>query len=144
MHEFRRHRAWCPQGRPLDRRRLDLNTDHGAFPVWEWVRLPPGRGRPGNEVHANAGPRYLGLSADLATALQSWADWHDRHQPAARQGRGEPRLADDDDRRRWRDEGATLARRLADETDAEVVYFPGEEAVMATDCPHCGPAGSPE
>jgi hypothetical protein len=87
-----------------------------------------------NEVHANAGPRYLGLSADLSTALQSWADWHDQHQPAPGLREGDPSSADDDDWRRWKDTGATLARRLADETDAEVVYFPSEKAA---DCPHC-------
>ncbi len=115
MHEFRRHRAWCPQGRPPGRRRLDLATDHGAFPVWEWRLLPSRPGRPAHEAHVSIGPRHLGLSADLAAALQSWAS------------------ADPDDRQHWREIGAALADRLAGETGAEVVHPP----TSATGCGHC-------
>ena len=140
MQEFRLQRAWCPHGRPPGRRRLDLDTDHGAFPVWEWLRLPPGRGRPVHPVHANVGPGHLGLSADLAADLRSWAAWHDRQQNAADPGADAPR-ATDDDWRRWRDTGTALAARLADETGAEVVHL-GADGPQA-DCPHCAPAAYP-
>lgn len=79
------------------------------------------------EAHTSVGPRHLGLSDDLAMALQSWADWHDEHQHATDAG----------DWRRWTEAGATLAERLAGETGAEVVYSRADGHAMATDCPQC-------
>jgi hypothetical protein len=134
--DFRRHRAWCPYGRPPGRRRLDLDTDHGAFPVWEWVTLPAAGGHSQRQVHGNAGPEYLGLSTGLAAALQSWANWQDQHQSTAWRGtQNPPPPTTEEDWRRWRDEGETLARRLADETGAEVVYRPD----LADGCRQCQP-----
>lgn len=136
MEDFRRHRAWCPLGQPVGRRRLDLDTDTGAFPVWEWVVLPASSRRPARHVHGNVGPGYLRLSADLAAALQSWADWQHQHQWSPESGDGgQPPPATDDDWRRWRQHGMDLAQRLAEETDAEVVYPVGPRA----DCPGCRP-----
>src|SRR3954468_899045 len=60
------------------------------LPVPEWERMPAGLGRPVNEVHGNAGPRYLGLSADLVAAPQSWADWHGQHRRTAWRDEREP------------------------------------------------------
>ncbi|GLW35262.1 hypothetical protein Areg01_81980 [Actinoplanes regularis] len=109
--------------------------------MWEWTRLPSRRSQPAREVNVSVGPRYLGLSVDLATALQSWADWHDQHQHAADRDEREIPPSSDDDWRRWRQAGATLAERLADETGAEVVYNGVDRDAPATDCP-CR-AGSP-
>jgi hypothetical protein len=96
------------------------------------------------EAHASVGPRYLGLSTDLSTALRSWADWHNRHQHAADLDEREIPSTNDDDWQHWRDDGATLAERLADETGAEVVYCHADGHVVETDCPHCGTAASYE
>jgi hypothetical protein len=78
------------------------------------------------------------LSADLATALQSWADWHDQHQHAADLDEREIPPSSDEDWQRWREAGVTLAERLADETGAEVVYNGVEGHALATGCP-CRP-----
>jgi hypothetical protein len=143
--DFRRHRPWCPHGRPAGTRRLDLATDYDAFPVWTWFTLPaiPGR-RPAREVHGCASPQFLGISADLAGELQAWADWHDRRQQSADRSPAFPaEPATVDERRQWRAHGVVLARRLAEETGAEVVYhetFDGWDP----DCPHCGPSAIAE
>lgn len=103
-------------GHRLHPARLEVETDHGAFPVWAWF-TDPARG----DVHGNVPPAALGISNGLARALQDWADWHDRHQSAADRV-GDP--ASDDDWRQWDGDGAELARRLAAETGAEVAYRP--------------------
>jgi hypothetical protein len=102
--------------------------------VWEWMRLPPRTGRPVQEANVSVGPRHLGLSVKLAGELQSWADWRNQHQHAF--GVDEPEITapSDDDWRRWRQAGAVLAERLADETGAEVVYNGIDGSALATDC----------
>jgi hypothetical protein len=80
MNEFRRHRGWCPHGRPAGTRRLDVATDYGAFPVWTWFTLAAVGDNPPRGVHGGATPGCLGISAELAADLQAWADWQDQHQ----------------------------------------------------------------
>src|SRR3954451_22457071 len=137
MNEFRRHRGWCPYGRPAGTRRLDIDTDYGAFPVWTWITPPAGVGRPPRAVHGCATPECLGISAELAADLQAWADWQDRHQHPSWQDPNTAEPATDDDWRRWQAHGQVLAQRLADETHAEVVYLWPSEG-RDTNCPHCG------
>jgi len=118
-------------------RRLDLAPDNGAFPVWSWFTLPARPGRPTREVHGCVGPGFLGISAELAAALQAWSDWHDRHYQAAWRDAANPAgPATDDEWRIWRARGRILAQRLAEETGDEVVYRWSEERDIL--CPHCG------
>ncbi len=134
MNDFRRHRAWCPRGRPAGQRRLDVATDNGAFPVWTWFNLPY---PPFREVHGCAGPGHLGISADLAAELQSWSTWHDAHVEAAWRSEPPP-PSTEGDWRDWKARGRLLAQRLAEETGDQVVYLWPSEGRDAT-CPDCGP-----
>ncbi|MEH1016091.1 hypothetical protein V6U90_23640 [Micromonospora sp. CPCC 206060] len=142
MDEFRRHSRACPYGRPAGVRRLDLDVDYGAFPVWTWFTLPGQRGRPSREVCGSIGPAALGLSVGLAADLQTWADWQDRHHEAAWRGPddgAEPATAED--WQRWRTAGQELALRLAAETGAAVVCLWPSEG-RDPQCPYCGDPGS--
>ncbi|MCU7723875.1 hypothetical protein ODJ79_09130 [Actinoplanes sp. KI2] len=98
------------------------------------MRLAPRPGQSVREGSVSVGPGYLGLSAELAAALQFWADWHDQHQHAADLDEREIPPSTADDWRRWGEAGATLAERLADETGAEVVYNGVNGDAPATDC----------
>ncbi|MFF5132955.1 hypothetical protein [Micromonospora sp. NPDC000121] len=77
-------------------------------------------------------PEGLGLSAELAAGLQAWSDWRDRHSEY-----GGGRVATDEQHRAWFEQGRELARRLSEETGAEVVYRP-DRAGADPDCPNCG------
>lgn len=136
MEDFRLHSRHCPLGQPTGARRLDVDTDYGAFPVWTWFTLPPVRDRrPAREVNGCASPAYLGISAELATDLQTWADWQNRHLTGLRPPYQAP--AHESDVRRWDADGRELARRLARETGDEVVYrwpLDGRDQ----ECRHCG------
>ncbi|GAA4947358.1 hypothetical protein [Actinoplanes utahensis] len=133
------HASGCRHGRPEDRRRLDVMPDYGAFPVWGWFTLPARGDQPAREVHGNLPARALGLSTDLGAALQDWADWHDRHQ----RGPDFASLHDDrpdptrDERRRWFEQGRSLADRLAAETGMPVVYLWPSQG-RDPSCPVCG------
>ncbi|MBO4210142.1 hypothetical protein [Micromonospora echinofusca] len=121
---------------------MDLDVDYGAFPVWTRFMLPARPGRPAREVDGCAGPEALGLSAGLAADLQAWADWQDRHQPAAWRGPdGCAEPATGQDWQRWRTTGQELAHRLAAETGAAVVCLWPSEG-RDPHCPHCGDPGS--
>lgn len=74
----RLHSPFCPRGWPPGRRRLDVWTEFGSFPVWGWFTLPARPGHPAQEVHGNIGPAALGLSAGLAADLQDWANRYDQ------------------------------------------------------------------
>ncbi len=79
-----------------------------------------------------ARPESLGISAELATELRAWADWHDAHSEY-----GGQHPATGAQRRRWFSQGRMLAQRLSDETGADVVYqWPSGGA--DAECPHCG------
>jgi hypothetical protein len=132
---FRDHRAWCPHGNPPTGQRLDLEPDHGAFPVWFWGPL---RHRPEQDAHQSGLPLSLRISTGLAEELQAWADWQDRHQQGAWRSPEHPAPPSTrEDWARWRAEGRALADRLAAETGAAVVYGGG-----GASCPGCGPAAA--
>jgi hypothetical protein len=135
LDDFRLHSALCPRGRPARIRRLDVRTDYGAFPVWTWFTLPARGVQPAREVHGAAGPAALGLSGGLASALRTWATWHDDHQPAA--DRTDRPVTTDEELQKWLADGRALARRLAEETGTAVVYLWPSEG-RDPDCPHCG------
>lgn len=124
------HSPFCPRGWPPDRRRLDVWTEAGAFPVWGWFTLPARPGHPAQEVHGNLGPAALGLSTALAAGLQEWAAWHDEQISTSE------RTATPAERDQWRDRGRELADRVAGETGALVVYrWPtGGHDVSCPDC----------
>lgn len=132
------HASGCPHGRPPDGRRLDVVPDYGAFPVWTWFMLPARGDQPAREVHGMATPKSLGLSADLADALQGWADWHDRNQrgpdyASLHSDRPDPTPAE---RAEWFARGKALAERLAGETGRDVVYlWPSQGYDLS--CPVC-------
>jgi hypothetical protein len=141
MKEFRLHSRHCPYGGPDGVRRLDIDTDYGAFPVWTWITLPPVPGRPSGEVCASVGPAYLQISAELAAGLQAWATWQDEHQHAAWRGpNGTPNPSTDEDWRLWHAGGRVLAERLARETGDEVVYLWPLDG-RDPECTWCGTTG---
>ncbi|MEW2380264.1 hypothetical protein AB0883_29740 [Micromonospora sp. NPDC047812] len=142
MKAFRLHSRHCPHGQPDGVRRLDIDTDYGAFPVWTRVTLPPVHGRPPREVCASVGPEHLQISAELAADLQAWASWQDQHQHAAWRGPSDkPEPSTDEDQARWRANGRILAERLARETGDEVVYqWPSDG--RDPECTYCGTGGS--
>lgn len=143
MAKFRLHSRLCSYGRPNGVRRLDIDTDYNAFPVWTWFMLPAVRGRPPREVCGCASPAYLGISSELAADLQAWADWRDQHQHAAWRGPGsKAKPSTDEDWNRWRADGRLLADRLARETGAEVVYMWPSEG-RDPQCPNCGGSWPP-
>jgi len=99
--------------------RLDLFPDYSAFPVWQ---------------PQMAGPGPLGISAGLADDLRDWQAWWERH---SRWGGGESATVEQ--RQAWTADGKALARRLADETGAAVVYrWPFGSDGADPECPHCG------
>ena len=137
--DFLLHAPACSRGRPSGSRRLDVQPDYGAFPVWGWFTLPARAGRPAREVHGQLGARHLGLTGDLAAALQDWADWQSAHQrgPDLRSMQNAP-PATEEDWRAWRERGRRLADRLAAETGAAVVcLWPSQGRDPG--CPECGP-----
>ncbi|WP_139307411.1 hypothetical protein [Micromonospora pattaloongensis] len=142
MEEFRLHSRHCPYGQPDGVRRLDIDTDYGAFPVWTWVTLSPVNGGPPREACASVGPEYLQISAELAAELRAWASWQDQHQHAAWRGTsGKPEPSTDEDQARWRANGWMLAERLGRETGDEVVYqWPSDG--RDPDCAYCGNSGA--
>ncbi|MGC4786323.1 hypothetical protein ACLQ22_00545 [Micromonospora sp. DT178] len=142
MKEFRLHSRHCPDGRPDGARRLDVDTDYGAFPVWAWITLPVGHAERPREVCASVGPAYLRISAALAADLQTWAAWQDRHQHSAWRGTCDtPPPTTTEDWVRWRANGRVLAERLAEETGDEVVYL-WPSGGRDPECPHCANNGS--
>jgi hypothetical protein len=122
----RLHSPFCPRGWPPGRRRLDVWTERGSFPVWGWFTLPaPSSDHSAREVHGNLGPATLGLSAGLAGGLRDWAHHYDAG-------------LDPGERPAWRDRGRELADRLAAETGALVVYrWPADGHDPS--CPDCQP-----
>ena len=116
-----------------------MQPDYGAFPVWGWFTLP-GRGeRPAREVHGQLRPRGLGLTDDLAAALQDWAGWQSTHQrgPDYWSLHNAP-AATEDDWRAWKERGRQLADQLAEQTGAAVVYLWPSQG-RDPGCPECGP-----
>ena len=77
-------------------------------------------------------PEGLGLSAELSSGLQVWSDWKDLHSEY-----GGGRVASEEQHRAWSEQGRELARRLSEETGAEVVYQ-WDRRDADPDCPHCG------
>jgi hypothetical protein len=112
-------------------RRLDVRFDYAAFPVWGWGTLPARSGKPARAVAGTLRPEALGLSAELTADFTAWAAWEDRH---SEYGGRQP--ATGGERQAWFEHGRELARRLAAETGAEVVYdWPVDGA--DPDCPYC-------
>lgn len=120
--DFRRHARFCPHGRPVGVRRLDVQFDYGAFPVWAWHEE--------RQVDAMVGPEHLGVSAELTDALRAWSTWQDAH---SQWGGGRSATA-----AQWAEHtllGRRLAERLEAETGAAVVYGRPTDP----DCATCRP-----
>ncbi|MGK5683229.1 hypothetical protein [Actinoplanes sp. URMC 104] len=134
----RLHAVYCPRSRPATGRRLDMFPDYGAFPVWSWRMLPARGGHPAREVHGGMSPRSLGISDELAAALDEWSRWQDRHQqgPDLWSIQNAPR-ATDEEWAEWKSRGAQLAKQLAAESGDLVVYMWPWEGCDPS-CPHCG------
>jgi hypothetical protein len=80
--------------------------------------------------HALSCPR--GVSAELSSGLRAWSAWKDLHSEV-----GGGRVGSEEQYRAWSEQGRELARRLSEETGAEVVYR-GDRGDTDPDCPHCG------
>ncbi|GAA0493488.1 hypothetical protein Ade02nite_21550 [Paractinoplanes deccanensis] len=112
--------------------------DYGAFPVWGWITLPARGERPARTVHGGVSPRSLGITEELAAALQEWSLWQERHQagPDLWSIENAPPTTPEE-WAAWNTRGRRLSERLAEETGDLVVYLWPRDG-RDPDCPHCG------